>query len=103
GHVMQSAIPGAKPQTGPQVSVGGAPVSALAGGFAANQQLAKTGVTVQAASTNGASIFVGGADVAVNHGVELEPGAAWTYPIENPADIYAIAASGTQAMNVTWV
>jgi hypothetical protein len=62
------------------------------------------GFTLQAPSTNTASIYLAGASAAtVGKGIELAPGDAVTLQLSNTNAVWAVAASGTQALMASGV
>lgn len=57
-------------------------------------------VVVQALSTNGHSLFVGGTGVTTSTGIELTPGSAVTLPVSNTDLLWAV---GTASDVITFV
>lgn len=108
GGLIETAVTGAIPNSAPQVTVT-ATTTQVVSSLATNQVLAKTGVTLQAPSSNTHSVFVGGADIAPNAGspvmgLELTPGASVTYPVDDPRNLYVACLTGQtgQLLNVQW-
>ncbi len=80
-----------------QVTVGGA------GGTTATQfsaQAATQGVSVQALSTNTASVWIGGSDVTTSKGWELAPGSNVFISVANLNLLYHISTTTGQKVNL---
>lgn len=95
---------GARPKVGQNSSIGASAVQLVAAPSAGvqNIQRGNAGVIVKALPGNTATVYVGGdATVTSSTGFPLAAGDAITLPVDDPSRVYAVAASGTQAL--AWI
>ncbi len=99
---MGKASNGATPKTG-QASVTGSAAIMVAAPTGATAPRASSGVVIKAPAANTQIVYIGGSDVTTANGYGLSAGDSVSLDIDDPSRVWAISASGTQALHFLYL
>jgi hypothetical protein len=98
---MGNIYAGVTPKTAAYtVTSSAAPVVAASAG---NKRAIGNGIEVYALTTNTAIVYIGGSDLTSANGRPLSPGASVSWPLDDPSKVYAICATASQELRITWI